>query len=224
MAQFDRLTVYNTLIADGMMPLFYQHDIETAQQIVDALAHGGSHIIEFTNRGDYAVEVFTALAKYCTANHPRLILGIGSVEDAPTAALYAAHGANFIVGPNFNVEVARFCNRRKLAYIPGCGSVNEIATAEEWGAEIVKAFPGSSVGGPDFVESVKGPRPWTRIMPTGGVGTDEKNLREWFKAGVACVGMGSKLVRKEWVSAKSFKEIEDLTAATLSLIQTIRHA
>lgn len=224
MAQFDRLTVYNTILTDGMVPLFYHHDLATSRQIVAALAAGGSHVVEFTNRGDFAIEVFRELARYCAAHHPTMILGVGSVEDAPTAALFAAHGANFIVGPNFNAEVARFCNRRKLAYLPGCQTVTEIAIAEEWGAEIVKLFPGNATGGASFVSAVKAPRPWTRIMPTGGVNPDEANLKEWFKAGVACVGMGSNLIRKDWVNAGEFSKIQELTASTLALIQNLRMA
>ena len=224
MAQFDRLTVYNTMLKEGMLPLFYHADVDVAQRIVGALAAGGSHLIEFTNRGDRAIEVFTALAKHIQQQQPQVILGVGSVEDAATAALYAAYGANFIVGPTFNAEVARFCNRRKLAYIPGCGTLNEIATAEEHGVEIVKAFPGSAVGGPGFVKAVLGPRPWSRIMPTGGVTPDEDNLRGWFDAGVACVGMGSRLVRGDWVRAGDYGKITDLTQSTLALINTIRGA
>ena len=222
MARFDRLTVYQTMFADGMVPLFYHADIEVARQIMRALAEGGGRLLEFTNRGDFAIEVFAALSKAARAEHPDLILGVGSVEDAGTAALYAAYGADFIVGPTFNEALARFCNRRKLAYIPGCGSLNEIALAEEWGAEIIKAFPGSAVGGPGFVKAVLGPRPWSRIMPTGGVRTDEANLREWFSAGVACVGLGSALVKQAWVDSGDFDSIQRLTAKTLKLISEIR--
>ena len=222
MARFDRLTVYNTILADGMVPLFYHSDLTIAQQIVAALSKGGSRILEFTNRGDFAIEVFSPLVKYTAEHHPDMIVGVGSVEDAPTAALFLAHGANFIVGPTFNAEVARLCNRRKIAYMPGCGSLNEIAIAEEWGAEIVKAYPGMAVGGPGFVKAVAGPRPWTRIMPTGGVSPDEDNLRSWFEAGVACVGMGSKLIRKDWIATGDYDAIQNLTQSTLKLIQSIR--
>lgn len=222
MAQFDRLTVFNTVMEDGMVPLFYHSDIEVAKNLLSALANGGSRVLEFTNRGDFAIEVFSDLIKFGRKNLPQMIIGVGSVEDAATAALYAAHGANFIVGPTFNEEVARFCNRRKLGYMPGCGTLNEIAVAEEWGAEIVKAFPGSAVGGPGFIKAVLGPRPWSKIMPTGGVKAEEDNLRNWFDAGVVCVGMGSDLVKKEWVNAGEFDKIEQRTAETLNLIKQIR--
>jgi 2-dehydro-3-deoxyphosphogluconate aldolase / (4S)-4-hydroxy-2-oxoglutarate aldolase len=222
MAQFDRLTVLNTIIDDGMVPLFYHSDIEVARSVASALTRGGSRVLEFTNRGDFAIEVFSALLKHCAQAHPELIVGVGSVEDSATAALFIAHGANFVVGPNFNPELARLCNRRKIAYIPGCGSVNEITAAEEWGVEIVKAFPGDAVGGPSFVKAILGPRPWTRIMPTGGVSPEEDNLRQWFEAGVACVGMGSKLIRSDWVKDGDFESLERSTSATLEFIRSIR--
>lgn len=222
MARFDRLTVYNTVLEDGMVPLFFHPDAQTASQIAGALSAGGSHILEFTNRGDFAIEVFSALVKHAAQHLPDLIIGVGSVEDAPTAALFIAHGANFVVGPNFNPEIARLCNRRKIAYMPGCGSVTEIANAEEWGVEIIKVFPGKSVGGPDFIKNVLGPRPWSRLMPTGGVKAEEANLREWFDTGVVCVGMGSDLVRKAWIESGSYESITGLTRTTLEMIRTIR--
>ncbi len=224
MARFDRLTVYNTVLADGMVPLFYHTDIAIARQLAEAIAAGGGRVLEFTNRGDYAIEVFSALNKACAEACPDLIIGVGSVEAAPTAALYLAHGANFIVGPTFNAEVARLCNRRKVGYMPGCGTLNEIALAEEWGSEIVKAFPGTAVGGPGFIQALRGPRPWTRVMPTGGVSTDEDNLRAWFDAGAACVGLGSKLVRKEWIAAGDYAALGALVRDTLALIKAIREA
>lgn len=224
MAQHDRLTVYNTILADGMVPLFFHHDAQTAIQTAAALHAGGSHVLEFTNRGDFAIDVFSALMKHAAQHLPDFIIGIGSVEDAPTAALFIAHGANFVVGPNFNPEIARLCNRRKIAYMPGCGSVSEIATAEEYGAEIVKLFPGGSVGGPDFVKAVLGPRPWSRIMPTGGVKAEAANLKDWFSAGVCCVGMGSDLVRKAWLDSGDYAALTALTRSTLDTIRSIRES
>jgi 2-dehydro-3-deoxyphosphogluconate aldolase/(4S)-4-hydroxy-2-oxoglutarate aldolase len=222
MARFDRLTVYNTLLADGLLPLFYHGDAAIAGRIVGALAEGGCRLIEFTNRGDFAVEVFAGLVERCAAQHPQVILGVGTVEDAPTAAMYIAHGANFVVAPNFSEEVARLCNGRKIAYIPGCGTVNEIVQAETWGAEIVKLFPGESVGGPEFVRAVLGPRPHSRLMPSGGVTAEEANLRAWFASGVACVGMGSQLVRKAWVEAGDFGAIAAQARDTLATIHRVR--
>ncbi len=221
MTRFDRLTIYSTMLKDGLVPLFYHQELETAKQVAAALARGGASLLEFTNRGEGALAVFSGLVQYCAEHHPELILGVGSIEDAPTAALFVAHGANFVVAPNFNVEIARFCNRRKIPYIPGCSTVTEVSTAEEWGAEIIKLFPGA-VGGPGFVKAILGPRPWTRLMPTGGVPLEPEVLRNWFDAGVACVGGGSDLIRKEWLEASDYGAIEEMTRQALESIRKLR--
>jgi 2-dehydro-3-deoxyphosphogluconate aldolase/(4S)-4-hydroxy-2-oxoglutarate aldolase len=219
MARFDRLTVLNRMIDLGLVPVFYNADLEVAKRIVEACAAGGATVVEFTNRGDFAPQVFLELVQHFAQADPSIILGVGSVIDAPTAALYIAYGANFVVGPILNPEIAQLCNRRKIAYSPGCGSASEIAQAEELGVEIVKIFPGKSVGGPDFVKSVLGPCPWTRIMPTGGVDATEESIKGWFAAGVACVGMGSRLVRKDLVTAGNWAEITRLVRQVLDWIK-----
>ncbi len=221
MARYSRLHVLNTMIDLGLVPVFYNPDVDISQQIVAASQSGGARVVEFTNRGDFAFQVFTALAQHTARNHPAVILGVGSVVDAPTAAMYIAAGANFVVGPMLNPEVARLCNRRKIAYLPGCGSVSEISQAEELGVEIVKIFPGEAVGGPGFVKAVLGPCPWTRLMPTGGVDATEASIRAWFEAGVACVGMGSNLITKNWMAVGS-SAISDKAAQVLGWIKTVR--
>jgi 2-dehydro-3-deoxyphosphogluconate aldolase/(4S)-4-hydroxy-2-oxoglutarate aldolase len=222
MARFSRLEVLNTMINTGLVPVFYNKDIEVAKKVAKACAEGGSRILEFTNRGDLAYQVFTELLKYCEKELPQLILGIGSVIDPGTAAIYISCGTNFVVGPVLNPEVAKVCNRRKVPYSPGCGSVSEISQAEECGAEICKIFPGSQVGGPGFVKSVRGPMPWTRIMPTGGVDATEESIRAWFGAGVCCVGMGSKLITKEAVAKGDFEGIKNKVREVLGRIRSAR--
>ena len=222
MARFTRLQVLNTMVETGLVPVFYHPQLEVAQKIAEALAAGGAQTIEFTNRGDFAPWVFKDLAAYLAHTHPKLILGVGSVVDAPTAALYIASGASFVVGPVLNPEIARLCNRRKIAYSPGCGSATEIAAAEELGVEIVKIFPGDSVGGPGFVKAILGPCPWTRLMPTGGVETTKESITAWFKAGIAAAGIGSNLVRKEWVAAGDYAAITAKTAEVLAWIREAR--
>lgn len=222
MARFDRMTVYSTMMSDGMLPLFNSPDVALVKGVVATLVRGGSHVMEYTNRGEGAINVFSELIQHTSKTYPDIILGVGTVEDAPTAAAYIAQGANFILAPNFNPEVARLCNRRKIAYVPGCGSVSEISDAEELGAEIVKLFPADALGGPAFVKALLGPRPWSRILPTGGVSPDEANLRAWFDAGAACVGMGSKLIRADWLKEGNFAAMETLVRDTLALIKTIR--
>ena len=222
MARYSRLDVLNTVLELGLVPVFYNPDLEVAKQIVSACQAGGARVVEFTNRGDFAFQVFGGLAQQVAEAQPDVILGVGSVIDAPTAAQYISAGANFVVGPVLNPEVARLCNRRKIAYMPGCGSASEISQAEELGVEIVKVFPGRSVGGPGFVKSILGPCPWTRIMPTGGVDATEENIRAWFEAGVACVGMGSRLITKDLVAAGDFGGISRKAAQVLAWIRDVR--
>ncbi len=222
MARFDRMTVLNAVGESGLVPVFYHQDVEVARQIVAACAAGGARLVEFTNRGDRAWNVFTQLVEWTAAAHPGLILGVGSVIDAPTAALYIGSGANFVVGPILNPEVARLCNRRKVAYMPGCGSASEISAAEELGVEIVKVFPGAEVGGPGFVNAVLGPMPWTRIMPTGGVDATPESIRAWFQAGAACVGIGSKLITRQLVAAADWDGLARQVGRLLALIQEAR--
>src|SRR5215831_1168477 len=195
MAQFSRLDVLNTMIDTGLVPLFFKPDLEAAKKIVNACAEGGARVIEFTNRGDIAPPVFAGLLQYTSRQLPHVILGAGTIIDPHTAALYIAYGANFIVGPNLNREVALLCNRRKIPYLPGCVTPTEISEAEALGVEIVKLFPSSAIDGLKFVKAILEPCPWTRIMPTGGIQATEENITSWFKAGVSCIGMGSQLLQ-----------------------------
>lgn len=222
MARFSRLEVLNAIVETGLVPVFYHSDVAVAKKIAQAVAAGGARVVEFTNRGDFAPIVFTELSQYLANENPKIILGVGSIVDAPTAALYIASGANFVVGPILNAEVARLCNRRKIAYSPGCGSASEIAQAEELGVEIVKIFPGDSVGGPNFVKAILGPSPWTRLMPTGGVQTTKESITAWFKAGITAAGIGSNLIRKDLVAAGNYEAITTKTADVLSWIHEVR--
>ena len=222
MARFPRLKVLTTMQDTGMVPVFYHADVAVARDVAAACAAGGCNLLEFTNRGDHAWEVFNELEKFCAREIPQMILGVGSVVDPGTASLYINNGANFVVGPLLNPDVARACNRRKIPYSPGCGSASEISAAEELGVEIVKIFPGKEVGGPGFVKAVKGPCPWVSIMPTGGVDPSEASLKAWFEAGVACVGMGSNLITKELLKAKDYAGLAAKVTETLALIRQIR--
>lgn len=221
MAQYSRIEVVQQMKESGMVPLFYHPDIKVAKAVLKACYDGGARLMEFTNRGDFAIEIFTDLIKYAIAELPGMMLGVGSVTNAASAAQYMLAGANFVVTPVFRKDIAVVCNRRKVLWSPGCGSLTEIATAEEMGCELVKLFPGSTYG-PGFVKAIKGPQPWTSIMPTGGVSTEESNLRGWFDAGVTCVGMGSKLISKEILESKDYAKLEKDVATTLALINTIR--
>jgi 2-dehydro-3-deoxyphosphogluconate aldolase/(4S)-4-hydroxy-2-oxoglutarate aldolase len=222
MARFMRLDVINTLLDSGVLPLFYNGEPEIAIELVNACVRGCARTIEFTNRGELAYPVFTELAKHFANADPSVILGVGSIIDAPTAALFIAAGANFIVGPSFNPEIARLCNRRKILYLPGCSTENEISVAEEWGAEICKIFPGESAGGPGFISAVMAPCPWHRLLPTGGVDATEASISEWIRAGAAAVGLGSKLISSQAVKDKDYDDIAVKAAQCVDWVKAAR--
>lgn len=223
MAKFDKIQVLEKIGSTGMVPVYYNGDLETAKSVVKACYDGGVRAFEFTNRGDFAHEVFASLVKWADKECPELALGAGTVVDAPTAALYIQLGANFIVGPLFNPDIAPVCNRRLVPYCPGCGSVSEIGKAQELGCDLTKLFP-SDVYGPRMVKDLMAPCPWSKIMVTGGVAPTRENLTDWIKAGAFCVGMGSKLFPKDKVAAGDWKYITELCKQCLEIIKEARGA
>ncbi|MEL0457388.1 bifunctional 4-hydroxy-2-oxoglutarate aldolase/2-dehydro-3-deoxy-phosphogluconate aldolase [Flavobacteriaceae bacterium SZ-1-7] len=221
MAQFSRLEVAQAMKDTGMIPLFFHGDIDLSKKVLKACYDGGARLMEFTARGDFAHEVFGELTKYAIKELPGMIMGVGSVTDGAAASLYMALGANFIVTPVLREDIAIACNRKKVLWSPGCGSLTEIARAEELGCEIVKLFPGDLYG-PKFIKGIKGPQPWTSIMPTGGVSPDEANLKGWFDAGATCVGMGSQLISKEIIANKDYAKLEQDVKDALAIVKKVR--
>ncbi len=222
MAKFSRIQVAITMEQTGLVPLFYTDDITLGKKVLKACYDGGARLLEFTARGDFAFEIFGELNKYVIAELPEMIMGVGSITDAAAASLYMQLGANFVVTPVLREDIAIVCNRRKVLWSPGCGTLTEIAKAEELGCEIVKLFPGG-IYGPKFVKAIKGPCPWTSIMPTGGVSPTEENLREWFEAGVTCVGMGSQLISKEILLNKDFETLKVNVQKAIDIIKKIKN-
>lgn len=221
MAQFTRIEVALKMKETGLIPLFYHPDLEVSKQILKACYEGGARLLEFTARGDFAFETFATLNKYAIAELPGMILGVGSVTDAAAASLYMQLGANFIVTPVLREDIAIVCNRRKVLWSPGCGTLTEIARAEELGCEIVKLFPGD-IYGPEFIKGIKGPQPWTSIMPTGGVSPTAENLKKWFDAGVTCVGIGSQLIKEDANGYFDLTKIKNLTQQCITIIQSYK--
>ena len=204
----------------GMIPLFYNSDIEVAKNVLKACYYGGSRLLEFTNRGDFAFEIFKDLNKFAINELPGMILGVGSVTDSSSASQYMLAGANFVVTPVFRKDIATICNRRKVLWSPGCGSLTEISRAEEMGCELIKLFPGS-VYGPEFVKAIKGPQPWTSIMPTGGVNLD--TAADFLRAGSVALGVGGALVEKSAVEAGDFGRIEALARQYIQIVADTRN-
>jgi 2-dehydro-3-deoxyphosphogluconate aldolase/(4S)-4-hydroxy-2-oxoglutarate aldolase len=221
MARFTRLQVIDQMKKTGLVPLFYHKDVAVAKQVLQACYEGGARLLEFTHRGDFAQEVFRELILFVNDTLPEMILGVGSVTDAAAASNYMMIGANFVVTPVFREDIAIVCNRRKVLWSPGCGTLTEIAIAEERGAEIVKLFPGN-IYGPEFVKAIKGPQPWTSIMPTGGVNTSKENLKSWFDAGVTCVGLGSQLISNQVIEQRDFEGLKVTVSQVLQTIQSLK--
>lgn len=221
MPKFSKHEVIARLSEIGLLPVFYNEDIEVADEIVRACNEGGAKIVEFTNRGDFAFEIFSKLAKKYNEESSEVILGVGTIVDPSTANLYVNCGANFIVGPVFNANVSKACNRRKVPYIPGCSTPSEIYSAEEMGADIVKVFPASTVG-TSFIKSVLGPRPRSKLMPSGGVKATRDDISAWFEAGAIAVNIGTDLIRKDLVKAKNFEGIRRRVEKCISWIKESR--
>jgi 2-dehydro-3-deoxyphosphogluconate aldolase/(4S)-4-hydroxy-2-oxoglutarate aldolase len=220
MARFSRIETCQAMAGTGLVPVFYHADLAVVKRVLKACHAGGARLFEFTNRGDFAHEVFGELTRWAATECPGMIPGVGSVVDAGTASLYLQLGANFVVGPLLNPDIFKVCNRRQVPYIPGCGSVTEIGLAQELGAEIVKIFPAGNVGGPSFVKNVLAPMPWSRLMVTGGVEPTGENLGKWFEAGVTCVGMGSNLFPKTAIAGEAWEEISRAVEKVLNIIHT----
>ena len=221
MARFDKQAVMAKIGSTGMVPVFYHKDLEVARQVVKACYAGGVRAFEFTNRGDFAHEIFGELVKFAATECPELALGVGSVVDPATAALYIQLGACFVVGPLFNAEVSRVCNRRLVPYTPGCGTVSEIGAAQETGCDLCKVFPGDVLG-PKFVKGLMAPMPWSKLMVTGGVEPTEEHIKAWFGAGVYCVGMGSKLFPKDKIAAADWDYISYKCREALGYVAAAR--
>ena len=221
MAKYSKMQVLATMKETGMVPVFYNSDADVAKKVLKACYDGGVRAFEFTNRGDFAQEVFAELVKYANKELPGMIVGVGSVVDAPTAAMYLQLGANFVVGPLFNPEIAPVCNRRLVPYCPGCGTVSEVGAAQQLGCDLCKVFPGDVLG-PKFVKGLRAPMPWSQIMVTGGVKPERENLEGWFKAGVTCVGMGSNLFPKDVIAAGEWSKISELCRNALEIIKEVK--
>ena len=217
-----RIDIALKMRESGAIPLYYNPDLEVMKDVISACYRGGMTIFEFTNRGDLAHELFAELLKWSREEMPDLILGVGTVVDAGTCSLYIQLGAKFIVSPLLNEEMARVCNRRKVLWMPGCATASEINKAEELGAEVVKLFPGPTVGGAKFMKAYLGPCPWSNIMPSGGVSPTRENLTEWFEAGAFCVGMGSQLISSEIINKKDYKKLEELSRLAMDIIGELK--
>jgi len=200
------------------LPLFTCGDSATGMKVLESLHAGGMRVVEFTNRSAGAIDVFRRLVAEAAPRLPEMILGAGTIIDRLQAEAFHAAGARFIVAPNLDEEVGRFCGEQGLPWCPGTGSVTEMIRAHRLGAALIKVFPADAVGGPAFIKAVRGPCPWLRLMPSGGVTLEAANLAAWFAAGVWCVGVGSHLIDAATLEAGRFQDLTDRTRRLASLL------
>ncbi|MBR1871942.1 MAG: bifunctional 4-hydroxy-2-oxoglutarate aldolase/2-dehydro-3-deoxy-phosphogluconate aldolase [Bacteroidales bacterium] len=215
MAKFGKIETLEIIRRSGIVPVYYNADIQTCKNVVKACWSGGIRAFEFTNRGDGAFRIFEALIPFVREECPGMALGAGTILDAPTAAMYIGAGADFIVSPCTSAEVARLCNRRCVPYCPGCGTVTEIVNALELGCDLIKIFPAGTVGGPAFVRNVLAPLPKLMLMATGAVEPTRENLSAWAASGVTAVGMGSKLFPKAAMEQGDWAAVSALCRSSL---------
>ena len=213
--------VSDAIVKQGMLPLYFNSDETVTLEVLRAIYRAGIKAVEYTSRGEMALSNFTKMVAVRNAEMPDLLLGIGTIKNLQQAEEYFAVGADFFISPGFVPEVAAFLKNKEVLYSPGCMTPTEIIAAENAGIHFIKLFPGNMLG-PDYVSGIKDIFPKLLFMPTGGVDTTRENIESWFKAGVAAVGMGSKLISKPLMANKAYATIESDTKTVLNLIQSIK--
>ncbi len=201
--------------------MYFNADETVSIEILRAMYNAGIKAVEYTNRGEAALNNFKKLVEIRNAEMSEMLLGVGTIKNLQQAEDYISVGADFMVSPGFVKKVADKANSIGMLYAPGCMTPTEIIAAENNGVTFIKLFPGNMLG-PDFLSSIKEIFPKLLFMPTGGVDTTKENIETWFKAGVCAVGMGSKLISKKLMEARDYITIEESTKQVLSLIQSIK--
>ncbi len=217
---FTKQQIVDTMSSTGLVPLFTHDDPTAATQVLEAAYRGGVRVFEFTNRRKNSFEIFSALVEVAK-KYPDLMLGIGTIMDGATTKKFIDAGAHFIISPILKLEMAEVCHTHDRLWIPGCATLTEIVTAKEHGAGVIKIFPGSVLG-PGFISSIMPVVPDLKLMITGGVEPNEKNLSSWFNAGAMCVGLGSQLFTKEITEQKDWALLEQRVVESLAIIKQVR--
>jgi 2-dehydro-3-deoxyphosphogluconate aldolase/(4S)-4-hydroxy-2-oxoglutarate aldolase len=213
--------VSDAIVQQGILPLYFNADENITIEVLRALYRAGIKAVEYTNRGEDALNNFSKMVLIRNAEMPGLLLGVGTIKNLQQAKDFENVGADFFISPGFVPEVAKYLIDKGLFYSPGCMTPTEIIAAENAGVKFIKLFPGNMLG-PEFLSGIKDIFPKLLFMPTGGVDTTRENIEGWFKAGVSAVGMGSKLISKQLMTDKDYATIEAETKKVLELIQSIK--
>ena len=207
--------------AQGILPLYFYKDTEVSLEVLRALYRAGIRAVEYTNRGEAALQNFKKMREICDTELKGMYLGIGTIKNGDMAQAFIDAGADYIICPGLIEEVAAVADKKNMLWVPGCMTPSEIIRAENMGAKMIKLFPGNILG-PGFMSSIKELFPGLLFMPTGGVDLDKENIEGWFKAGVCAVGIGSKLVSKQLLEQKDYAKIEALTKQAMDIVKLIR--
>jgi 2-dehydro-3-deoxyphosphogluconate aldolase/(4S)-4-hydroxy-2-oxoglutarate aldolase len=207
------------ILACGLVPGFSAADERAARGVSGAIAGGGCDVLEFFNRGPGALDVFVRLAAWAKKALPGILLGAGTITNQEEAWAFSEAGAAFLVGPNLDLDVARFCAERDMLYVPGCGTATEVSQAFRAGLRLVKLFPARELGGLAFLKALLGPFPGALFMPSGGVDTDADSLARWFAAGAACVSVGGALVSEAIIANEDWATLRADTARVMGVVR-----
>src|SRR3954465_6015644 len=207
----------------GLLPLFYNKDADVSVEVLRALYKAGIRSVEYTNRGEAALQNFKKLREVCDKEMVGMYLGVGTIKNAKAAEQFIEAGADYIISPGLVKEVAKLADKEDMLWVPGCMTPTEIIRAEKLGAKMIKLFPGNLLG-PSFLSAVKELFPDLLFMPTGGVEVDRENISGWFKAGVCAVGMGSKLITKQAMENRDYEKITELTRQAIDIIKGVRNS
>lgn len=211
----------NLIIEQGILPLFFHPDANTSVQLLKAMYRAGIRVIEYTNRGETAWQNFIQLKKVADKELPGLLLGVGTIKNKIAATEFINEGADFIICPGVIKEVANITHNNDLLWIPGCMTATEIIHAEDFGATLIKLFPGNLLS-PSYVTAVKEIFPGLLFMPSGGVELSEESIGAWFASGASAVAMGSKLFARDLVPADDYTTIELAAKNALAFVHTVR--
>lgn len=205
----------------GILPLYFYKDTEVSLQVLKALYNSGIRTVEYTNRGEAALQNFKKMRQLCDSELKEMYLGIGTIKNGESAKTFINAGADFIISPGLVEDVAKIADENNMLWIPGCMTPTEIIKAENLGAKMIKLFPGNILG-PEFMSAIKALFPNLLFMPTGGVDLDKENIASWLKAGVCAVGMGSKLISKQLLEEKNYSKIEELSKQALDILKSLK--
>ncbi|MDB5223272.1 MAG: Bifunctional 4-hydroxy-2-oxoglutarate aldolase/2-dehydro-3-deoxy-phosphogluconate aldolase [Chitinophagaceae bacterium] len=205
----------------GILPLYFTKDSEVSVNVLKALYNAGIRAVEYTNRGEAALQNFKKMREVCDSELKGMYLGVGTIKDGAMAQTFIDAGADYIISPGLVQSVAEVADKNNMLWVPGCMTPSEIIFAETLGAKMIKLFPGNILG-PAFLSAIKELFPNLLFMPTGGVDLDKENIAGWFKAGVCAVGMGSKLISKQLLEEKNYVKIEELTRQAMEIVKSIK--